>query len=462
MKIVIVGQGKVGFLLAERLSGEAHDVTVVDENADVLKESQDALDILTAMGNGASLETLREAGAAEADLVIATTNRDETNILCCLTAKKMGCKSTIARVRDPEYVKQAIFLKEELGLSFAVNPELAAAQEIYRLIQYPTFLKRDTFAKGRVEIVELQIEKTSRLAGKALFEISVLLGNRVLICAVERNDEVFIPNGHFVLQAGDRISVAAARSELVSLIRKLGLEQHKIKSAMIIGCSRIAEYLADELLKSGVFVKLIDKNPEICRRFALRFPSALVLNGDASRQGFLEAEGIAQTDAVITLTGTDEENLIISMFSDHMGVSKTVTKIDRNEYVRLFADRGIGSVVCPKELTANEIVRYVRAMSQSGDQNSSVKSLHRIVDGKAEALEFTVSPSAPYTGIPLSQLKMKPGILLACISRGHQVIIPRGNDKMLVGDTVLVVTTADCLLSELGDIFEKDAKVDNE
>ena len=330
MKIVIVGQGKVGFLLAERLSGEAHDVTVVDENADVLKESQEALDILTAMGNGASLETLREAGAAEADLVIATTNRDETNILCCLTAKKMGCKSTIARVRDPEYVKQAIFLKEELGLSFAVNPELAAAQEIYRLIQYPTFLKRDTFAKGRVEIVELQIEKTSRLAGKALFEISVLLGNRVLICAVERNDEVFIPNGHFVLQAGDRISVAAARSELVSLIRKLGLEQHKIKSAMIVGCSRIAEYLADELLKSGVFVKLIDKNPEICRRFALRFPSALVLNGDASRQGFLEAEGIAQTDAVITLTGTDEENLIISMFSDHMGVSKTATWEQKN------------------------------------------------------------------------------------------------------------------------------------
>lgn len=460
MKIVIVGQGKVGFLLAERLSGEGHDVTVVDENPEVLVESQEALDILTAAGNGASLDTLRAADADHCDLLIATTNRDETNLLCCLTAKKMGCKSTIARVRNPEYVRQALFLKDELGLSFAVNPELAAAQEIYRMIQFPTFLKRETFSKGKVELVELQIDENSPLKGKALYDTGLLLGNRVLICVVERNGEVFIPNGHFVLQAGDRISVTAARNALVSLIRKLGLEQHKIKNVMIIGCSRIAEYLADELLKSGVSVKLIDKDRATCERFALRFPSALVLHGDASRHGFLEAEGITQTDAVITLTGADEENLIISMFSTHMGVSKTVTKIDRNEYVRLFADRGIGSVVCPKELTANEIIRYVRAMSQSGDDTNSVKSLHRIVDGKAEALEFAVSSGAPFLGIPLAKLKLKPNILIACISRSNHVIIPRGNDAMQSGDAVLVVTTADMPISELRDIFEKDAVVE--
>lgn len=456
MKIVIVGQGKVGFLLAERLSEEGHDVTVVDEKPAVLAESQEELDILTVQGNGASLDTLRTAGVGDADLVIATTNADETNLLCCLTAKKLGCKSTIARVRDPEYVRQALFLKDELGLSFAVNPELAAAQEISRLIQFPTFLKRETFAKGRVELVELQIGEDSRLAGKALFETRVILGNRVLICAVERDGEVFIPNGHFVLQAGDRISVTAARSELVSLIRKLGLLQQKIKNVMIVGCSRIAEYLAEELQKNGVSLKMIDKDEETCRHFAFRFPSALVLHGNASRRGFLESEGIRQTDAVITLTGVDEENLIISMFSSHMGVGKTVTKIDRDEYMRLFVDKGIGSVVCPKDLTANEIVRYVRAMSQSGDESSSVKSLHRIVEGRAEALEFAVPKVAPYVGVPLSKLRLKPNILLACINRGHSVIIPKGTDAMQAGDLVVVVTTADRAIGELGDIFEKD------
>ena len=461
MKIIIVGQGKVGFLLAQRLSEERHDVIVVDENPAVLAESQEELDILTVVGNGASMDTLRAAGADAADLVIATTNADEANLLCCLTAKKLGCKSTIARVRDPEYVRQAIFLKDELGLSFAVNPELAAAREIYRLIQFPTFLKRETFAKGRVELVELQIDKNSRLSGKALFETSLLLGNRVLICAVERDGELHIPNGHFVLHAGDRISVTAPRSELVSLMRKLGLGQQKIKNAMIIGYSRIAEYLAEELQKSGVSLKLVDKDEETCRHFSLRFPSALVLHGNASRRGFLESEGISQTDAVITLTGVDEENLIISMFSSHMGVSKTVTKIDRDEYVRLFADKGIGSVVCPKELTASEIVRYVRAMSLSGDEGSSVKSLHRIVEGKAEALEFVVPKTAPYMGVPLAKLKLKPNILLACISRGHTVIIPKGGDAMQAGDAVVVVTTADRAISELGDIFEKD-RVDQE
>ncbi|MBO5789003.1 MAG: Trk system potassium transporter TrkA [Clostridia bacterium] len=455
MKIIIVGQGKVGLLLAERLSAEGHDVTVVDSDPTVIAETQETVDILTVEGNGAALDTLMDAGAGQSDLLIATTDADETNLLCCLTAKKLGCKRTIARVRNPQYVKQAIFLKEELGLSFAVNPELAAAKEIFRLIQFPTFLKRETFVRGKVELVELQITKDSKLKGKHIYETASLLGPRVLICAVERNDKVTIPNGRFVLQTGDRITVTAAATELVSLIRKLGLEKTKIKSAMIVGCSRVAEYLAEDLIKSGVSVKLLDKKREVCERFSLRFPEALVLHADAARHGVLEAEGIEHTDAVITLTGMDEENLIISMFASHKGVSKTVTKIDRQEYARLFSDQGIGSVVCPKDLTANEIVRYVRAVKESGE-GAAVKALHRIVDGKAEALEFEVRVAAEYTNIPLRRLSLKPNNLLACISRNNQIIIPKGDDMLMVGDNVIVVTTTDQAVGELRDIFLKD------
>ena len=402
MKIIIVGEGKVGFSLAQRLSGENHDVTVIDNNLQVLNESMEELDILTVEGNGASLETLREANVADGDLLIATTNADETNLLCCLSAKKLGCKRTIARVRNPQYVQQALFLKEELGLSLVVNPELAAAQEIYRIIQFPSFLKRESFSRGRVELVEMQITDGSSLNGKRIYEAASVLGLRVLICAVEREGKVTIPNGRFELKTGDRITVTAARADLATLIKRLGLVTQKIRSAMIVGCSRIAEYLAEELLNSGVSIKMIDKDPRVCEKFSVRFPSALIINGDASKRGFLESEGIERTDAVITLTGTDEENIITSMLCSHIGVPKTVTKIDRNEYVTLFPDREIGSVICPKELTANEIISYVRAMVGEG----SVKTLHRIVNGKAEALEFSVTQNAPYIDVPLAKLTM--------------------------------------------------------
>lgn len=452
MKIIIVGEGKVGFSLAQRLSGENHDVTVIDNNLQVLNESMEELDILTVEGNGASLETLREANVADGDLLIATTNADETNLLCCLSAKKLGCKRTIARVRNPQYVQQALFLKEELGLSLVVNPELAAAQEIYRIIQFPSFLKRESFSRGRVELVEMQITDGSSLNGKRIYEAASVLGLRVLICAVEREGKVTIPNGRFELKTGDRITVTAARADLATLIKRLGLVTQKIRSAMIVGCSRIAEYLAEELLNSGVSIKMIDKDPRVCEKFSVRFPSALIINGDASKRGFLESEGIERTDAVITLTGTDEENIITSMLCSHIGVPKTVTKIDRNEYVTLFPDREIGSVICPKELTANEIISYVRAMVGEG----SVKTLHRIVNGKAEALEFSVTQNAPYIDVPLAKLRLKSDILITCIVRNNKVIIPNGDDVIKIGDTIIVVTNADRAICEVKDIFEKD------
>lgn len=456
MKIIIVGEGKVGSTLAERLSKESHDVTVIDKNPQVLLESQEALDILTVIGNGASLETLREANAGESDLLIATANADEVNLLCCLSAKKLGCKSTIARVRNPQYFQQAIFLKDELGLSLTVNPDLAAAHEIFRVIQFPSFLKRDSFDKGRVELVEIQISEDDRLDGKRIADASSIIGQRVLICAVERENSLTIPNGSFVLKAGDRITVTAARTGLATLIKKLDLEQQKIRSVMLIGCSRIAEYLSEELLKSGVSLKMIDQDPDVCEQFSLKFPNALIINGDASKRRVLEAEGVSKYDAVITLTGVDEENLIISMLCSHMGVLKTITKVDRSEYTRLFTGSGVGSIVCPRELTASEIIRYVRAMSNS-DGAGSVRSLHRIVDGKAEALEFSITQQAVYTDVPLARLRLKQDMLIACISRNNQVIIPRGEDMIRIGDTIIVVTTADRTICELRDIFEKDA-----
>lgn len=456
MKIIIVGEGKVGLTLAKKLSSENHDVTVIDQNHQVLSESLEELDILTVVGNGISLETLKEANAEESDLLIAVTNADEVNLLCCLSAKKLGCKSTIARVRNPEYFKQAMFLKEELGLSMAVNPDFAAAQEIFRIIQFPSFLKRDSFVKGRVELVELQIAPGSLLDGKKISDASSVLGLRVLVCAVERDTTLTIPKGGFVLKAKDRITVTAARTDLVKLIKRLDIVQQKIRNAMIIGCGRITKYLADELIKSGVSVKLVDKSPAVCEDFSLKFPDAMIINGDASKRSFLESEGVKNSDAVITLTDIDEENLIISMFCSHMGVSKTVTKVDRNEYTQLFADRGLGSVVCPKELTAGEIIRYVRAMENSNGKDA-VKTLHQIVNSKAEALEFTVTETAPFTGVPLSKLRLQSDVLISCIGRNGQIIIPKGDDSINPGDTIIAVTAADKNIGEISDLFEKDA-----
>ncbi len=458
MKIIIVGGGKVGISIAERLSYEEHDITLIDTDTEVLTEAQETLDVLTIEGNGAAIDTLRRADAGKGDVLIAMTDADEKNLLCCLSAKKLGCRHTMARVRDPQYSRHIQFLRDDLGLAMAVNPEHMAANEIYRIIQFPSFLKRDSFDKGRVELVEMKITEGSPLDGKKLYEASGILGLRVLICAVERDDTVTIPNGSFTLRAGDRITVTAARIDLAVLVKSLGLMRQKIRGVLIIGCGRIAEYLTDELLRSGVNVKIIEKNRARAEEFQLKFPKALVINGNASQRGFLEAEGIENFDAVITLTGVDEENLIISMYCSHMGIKKTVTKIDRNEYVRLFSDRDVGSVVCPKELTANEIIRYIRAISNSGED--SIRALHRLVDGKAEALEFLVTDTTPHIDIPLSKLRFRQNVLIACITRSNQVIIPNGSDALHPGDTVIIVTTADRTVGDLRDIFERDAVKD--
>lgn len=451
LKIVVVGDGKVGYALTEQLAREEHDLTVIDSNASVLKESVESLDVMVVGGNGASLETQTEAGVGESDLLIAVTAADEVNLLCCILARKLGCRHTIARVRNPEYRRQVEFLRAELGLSMVINPERSAAEEIFRMLQFPSFIKRDSFAKGRVELVEIKIREGSPLAGKQLLDLYKTAGVRVLVCAVERGDEVFIPSGASALEAGDKITVTAATNDLTRLIKNLGITEEKIRDVMIVGGGRIALYLAILLLDAGVDVKVIEKDPQRCRVLAEKLPRAMVICGDGSSQKLLIAEGISDADAVIPLTGMDEENLMISMYACDMGTPKTITKINRAEYEAVFQRWGIDSTVNPKLLSATEIVRYVRDMGNSG--GGSVLTMHRIAGGRAEALEFRVRPGGRYLDIPLSKLPVKQGYLIACINRHGSILIPSGSDCLRAGDTAVVVASSESAISELDEMF---------
>ena len=454
MKVVIVGDGKVGYTLTKSLSEEGHDLVVIDNNKRILLASQESLDVAVVDGNGASVEVQREAGVDTADLLIAATNGDETNLLCCMVAKKLGCKHTIARVRNPEYDQQIRFMRDELGLSMVINPEKAAALEIFRLLQFPSFLKRDSFAKGSVELVELKIKENNVLANTRLDQFRMLANVNALVCAVDRGGTVTIPKGSFSLQVGDKLTIATDAGDLVRLVKNLGVYTPKAQHVMIIGGSRTAKYLAQRLIRSKVKLTIIEKEEKRCLELSESLPEATIVHGNGTVQELLIEEGIRKMDAVVTLTGMDEENLIVSMFADFIGVPKSVTKINRTEYNNVYENKGIDSIVSPKLLTTNEIIRYVRAMDDT--TGGSVVTLYRIVDGKAEALEFSVKNDAPYIGIPLHKLRLKPDILIASIIRARRVIIPSGSDEIQKGDTVIIVTTADHTIAELRDIFIRD------
>ncbi len=452
MKIVIVGDGKVGYALTKSLSEEGHDVVVIDNNRKILLSSQEELDVAVVDGNGASVEVQREAGVASADLLIAATNMDETNLLCCMVAKKLGCKHTIARVRNPEYDQQIRFMRDELGLSMVINPEKAAALEIFRLLQFPTFLKRDSFARGSAELVELKLKEDNPLVGKPLQQFRMIADVNALACAVERDGGIYIPKGDFILRAGDKVTIAADAADLVRLIKNLKVYSPKAQHVMIIGGSRTATYLAQRLIRSKIRLTIIEQDEKRCMDLSEALPQATVIHGNGTDKKLLLSEGIAATDAVVTLTGIDEENLIVSMFANYVGVPKSITKINRTEYNPIFESMGIDSIVSPKLLTANEITRYVRAMEDT--TGGSVITLSRIVDGKAEALEFSVKGEGGFIDKPLYKLKLKKNILIAAIIRARRVIIPSGSDVMQKGDTVIIVTEADRAIHDLKDIFE--------
>lgn len=451
MHIIIVGDGKVGVALTEQLSQEGHDVTVIDSNPKVLEESLQSYDVMVVHGNGASIGVLKDAGVEEADLLIAATSRDEINLLTCIVARKLGAKHTIARVRNPEYNEQLVLMREELGLSMTVNPEFAAAREIYHLLQFPSFLKRDSFARGRVEIVEIHVDGASKLAGiplKSLYEIARV---RVLVCVVERGGVVHIPDGNFTLQAGDNIYVTAETRDLAKLIKNLGIVKQKVRDIIIVGGSRVAYYLALRCLHAGMGVKIIEQNHDRCVELAGLLPEAVIIEADGSRQDILTAEGMASADAIITLTNIDEENIVIAMYASHLGVPKVITKVNRTEYVKTFKSMGIDTFISPKALCCTDIVRYVRAMQNT--TGGSVITLHRMVEGKAEALEFRASETTRHLGETLLDIHLKPEILIAGITHGGRTVIPSGSDSFAAGDNIVVVTTSGRPISDLNDIF---------
>ncbi len=450
MRIIIVGDGKVGFTLTERLAAEGHDLVVVDSNQATLSKLGNELDVITVHGNGATHAVLREAGAQQADLLIAVTSMDEINMLCCLVGKKTGARHTIARVRNPEYAAQLVLLKDELGLSFAVNPELLAADEIARLLRFPSAINIETFARGRVEIVEYRISDHSPLDGLSLRRIAESFKLHVLVCSVQRGDDVYIPTGDFVLRAGDHIHVTATPATMQAFFKKIGAHLHRTRDVIIIGGGRIAYYLAREMLELNVQVKIIESDENRANELSEKLPRALVIHGDGTDPNLLAEEGVDGSEAFVALTGMDEENILISLYAKTRTTGKVITKVDRLSFLPVIGDLGLESLISPKAITANRIVQFVRAMQNS--RGSNVETLHRLMDGRIEAVEFRIRDTARYLGTQLKNLPLNRNLLIGCIVRKGQTIIPGGNDHIEAGDGVVVIA-ADRMLNDYNDIF---------
>ncbi|WP_432628714.1 Trk system potassium transporter TrkA [Brotaphodocola sp.] len=450
MKIIVVGCGKVGLTLTEQLNNEGHDITVIDKNADTLKSVTDSIDVMGVEGNGAIYQVQIEAGIKDTDLLIATTDSDELNMLCCLIAKKAGNCHTIARIRNPEYANETRYIREELNLSMAINPELAAAKEVSRLIKFPSVIKIDTFAKGRVELMKFLIPENSVLHNIQIFEVATKLKCNVLICAVERGHDVIIPDGNFRLMSGDKISFIAAQGDAMHFLQQIGIVSKAIKSVMLVGGGKITYYLSKMLDEAGIRVKIIEQDLNRCHELSELLPRAMIIHGDGSNQQLLLEEGIGQAEAFAALTGFDEENIMLSLYAATVTKAKLVTKINRIAFEDVIQQLNLGSIIYPKMITADTITQYVRAMQNS--MGSNVETLYKIVAGKAEALEFRVGKDAPMIGIPLEKLNFKDNLLIACINRNGQIITPRGKDTIEVGDTVIVVTTHSGL-NDLKDIL---------
>jgi trk system potassium uptake protein TrkA len=452
VKIIIAGNGKVGETLAKLLATEGYELTIIDSDSSVLERSVESLDIMALMGNCASMETLRDAGVESADLLIATTGSDELNLLCCMTAHTMNPGiHTIARIRAPEYSEQIYKMRDKFGLSLTFNPEKQAAGEIERLIKYPGFSKRDSSAKGRVEIVELKIEKDSKLCDVSLNVMYSSIKCKVLVCAVLRDGKAIAPDGNFTLREGDKIFVTAPTDTLSVLLKNLGIVTHKVKNVTIVGGGTLSYYLADLLEKSKISVKIIEKNLERCEKLAELLPKATVLHGDAVNHHFLESEGALKSDALIALTGLDELNMVISLYGNSHGVPQIITKLARVDDSKIIDSLPLGSVVSPRKLCCNTIVRYVRAIR---NQTGAAVTIHSIADNQLEAIEFRVDSNTLNCGIPLKKLKLRKNILVACITRGDATEIPNGDSCFTEGDSVVIVSSGDSPILQLNDIFE--------
>ncbi|MBP3361987.1 MAG: Trk system potassium transporter TrkA [Clostridia bacterium] len=456
MNIIIVGCGKIGQKLAQQLNYEEDlNITVVDIRYNVVQDIINQYDIMGVVGSGTSIETLTEAGIETADILIAVTGSDELNLLTCLIAKKTGNCQTIARVRKPEYSKEINLIKKDLGLTLVINPEQTAAAEIARSLRLPSAIKIDSFAKGRVELLKLKIPENSVLDNLTVMDIAPKLNCDILLCGVERNESAFIPRGNFVLKSGDRISVIASPKNAAFFFKKTGIKTNRVKDTIIVGGGTTAVYLAKYLLQSGISVKIIERDTERCETLCRLLPKASIVNADGTENRVLLEEGIEYAESFVALTNIDEENVLLSLFAKSKSNAKLVTKINRIAYDEVISSLELDTIVYPKNITAEYIIKFVRAKKNS--IGSNVETMHLILDGKAEALEFNIRENSPVSGIPLESLSLKENILIACINRNGNIITPRGKDIIKCGDTVIVVTTITGL-KDISDILEQRKK----
>ena len=452
MDIIIVGCGKVGSALAEVLSDE-HNVTIIDKKESLVEAASNDFDVMGIVGNCLQTEVLEEANVAKANIIIAVTASDEVNILSCLIAKRMGARHCIARVRSPEFDKQLVFMREELGISMMVNPDYNAANEIAKVLRYPEAINIESFAKGRVDLAEIRITSGSILDGVALSQLSRRLRLDVLICAVQRGDELTIPNGNFVLRAGDKIHMTASHSNMVKFFKSISAayREKRVKSAVLIGGGRVAYHLAQQLIEMGVKVKIIEIDRERCLELSDRLNKVDISCADGTDHDILEEERVYDADAVVTLTGIDEENILLSLLAKNNGVDKVVTKVNRMSLMQLSDTLDLDSIISPKSITVNQILQYVRAKQNSLGNN--VTTLYRLVNDRLEAIEFVVRDKKEYVDVPLKKLKLRSGILIGSIVRGNELIIPKGDDCLQVNDSVVVITTTEGM-HDLSNIFD--------
>lgn len=438
LKIIIVGCGKVGANLVAQLSKEGHNITVIDKKAEKIQDITNTYDVMGLVGNGASYSTQMEAGIEETDLIIAVTDSDELNLLCCTVAKRVGKCAAIARVRTPDYSEETGYLREQLGLALIINPELEAAREVARILYLPTALEVNSFAHGQAELVKFKVPEGNLLNGLSLAYLGKNITNDILICAVERNGEVYMPNGDFVLQSGDVVSFVSERHIARDFLKQIGLATRQVKDTMIIGASKAAYYLAKELLNMGISVKIIEKEKENCESLSVKLPKAIIINGDGTDPDILKEEGIETVQSFIPLTGIDEENIMLTLYAKQVSKAKVVTKINRVNYKQVINNLDLGSLVYPKYITSEAIIAYVRAKKNS--MGSNIETLYHMFDSRVEAIEFIVEENSKVSGVPIKDLKLKKDVLISFINHNGHIIIPTGNDEIEDGDTVMIVT----------------------
>lgn len=440
MKIIVVGCGKIGSTIISNLVSEGHDVVAVDNSAEIVSNMTNIYDVMGVCGNGVDFDILEEAGVKDAELFVSVTGSDEFNMLSCYIAKKMGAKQTIARIRNPEYNDNGLaFLKQNLSLSMAINPELLVAKELYNLLKLPSAAKVEIFSKRNFEMIELRLKPDSKLDGMNLIELKKKYPYNYLVCAVKRDENVYIPDGSFTLKQGDKIAVAATISELMKFLKSIDMLQKQARNVMILGASKTAFYLSKMLLAGGNNVKIIEKDVARCEEFAEHLPSAVIINGDGAQQELLLEEGIGSMDAFVSLTGMDEQNILISYFASSQNVPRVITKVNRDEFTSMADKLGLDSVISPRLSTSSVIIRYARALRNS--LGSSMETLYRFMDGDAEVMEFIVTADCPIVNMPLKELKTQKNTLIAGIIRGRKTIVPSGDDVILPNDNVIVVVS---------------------